>query len=255
MIIISALHNMSRSLGYALLGASTNGRWLVVYFIGGEMTAYLIFKVLRQDFLYWVRFGEVVSLVVSIQSRICVKIITDFTGCLHFRHPFELGGVGFSLSMTWAQIMPFVAMQLYDGKGKDMVTGALVCSFALWLLINTMFFCTIDLSYVNTFFGTMTAPQYTCMLSNTSKEDSAKFDAIFSTRLSFSTNVHEDVKDWVAANVARWNAEGDDWFKIEMIPDEFLPKEVLEAEGGAQRRRNSVSVRETLGFEENVDER
>ena len=37
-----------------------------------------------------------------------------------------------------------------------------------------------------------------------------------------------------------------------MIPDEFLPKEILEAEGGAKRRRrrSSVSLREIVGLRE-----
>jgi len=43
-----------------------------------------------------------------------------------------------------------------------------------------------------------------------------------------------------------------DWFKIELIPDEFLPQAVLEAEGGTnrKRRRSSVSLREMVGLEE-----
>jgi len=62
--------------------------------------------------------------------------------------------------------------------------------------------------------------------------------------------VHKEVKEWVAANVDRWKAEKEDWFKIEKIPDDFLPREVLEAEGGPKRRRSSVSVRELIGLDE-----
>jgi len=40
-----------------------------------------------------------------------------------------------------------------------------------------------------------------------------------------------------------------------LIPDEFLPKDVLEAEGGAKRRRSSVSLREIVGWKENEDRR
>ena len=35
-----------------------------------------------------------------------------------------------------------------------------------------------------------------------------------------------------------------------MIPDEFLPKYVFEAEGGENRRRSSVSLREIVGLRE-----
>ena len=35
------------------------------------------------------------------------------------RHPYELGGTAFSLSMLWAQVMPFVALQLYEKDDEE----------------------------------------------------------------------------------------------------------------------------------------
>jgi len=52
MTMMSALHNISRSTGCALLAASSGGKSLVFYFIGGEMVIYLVYKVLRRDFWY-----------------------------------------------------------------------------------------------------------------------------------------------------------------------------------------------------------
>ena len=46
--------------------------------------------------------------------RVAVKIITDFSGCLHFRHPYEMGGLAFCLSMLWAQIFPFIALDMFE---------------------------------------------------------------------------------------------------------------------------------------------
>jgi len=48
MTIISALHNVSRSLGVALLAASSNNRF-VVYFVGGEIALFLMVKCARGD--------------------------------------------------------------------------------------------------------------------------------------------------------------------------------------------------------------
>ena len=84
----------------------------------------------------------------------------------------------------------------------------------------------------------------------TSKEDSQKFDAVFSNRIDYTKSIHEDVKEWVRENVNQWNRERPGWFNIEIIPDDFLPKEVFEAEGGAKRRRSSVSLREIAGLRE-----
>jgi len=58
--------------------------------------------------------------------------------------------------MVWAQAFPFVALQLYEGDDKDSITIFLIGSFSLWLALNVAFFCTIDLNYLNTFFGTFT---------------------------------------------------------------------------------------------------
>jgi len=139
--------------------------------------------------------------------------------------------------------MPFVALQFYSNEEmKSTVTmTTLVGSFSIWLLLNIIFFRTIDRSYMNTFFGTMTAPQYTCMLYNTAgdDDDETKFDAVFSNRIQFTTSIHGDVKERVASNIERWQAEKPAWFRIELVPDEFLPNAVYEAAGGANRRRSS----------------
>jgi len=134
----------------------------------------------------------------------------------------KLGGFGFSLSMAWAQIMPFVALPFFTHDSKGGITVFLIASLSLWMLLNVVFFLTIDLSYMNTFFGMKTAPQYTCELFATCQEDSGKFDAVFSNRLSYSKNVHEEVKQWVADNVDRWKVEGENWYHPEMMENNFL---------------------------------
>jgi len=245
MTLISSLHNLSRSLGCALLAFSDAE--MALLFIGGEMGLYLVFKILRQDFHYWIPGAPLIA---SFIDRICGKVIMDFTGCLHFRHPYEMGGLGFTLSLIWAQAFPFVALQYFDGDSKDIMTGFLVVSFTAWLVSNIIFFCTIDLSYLNTFFGSMTAAQYTCELYITSKDDFQRFDAVFSNRIQYTKSIHGEVKEWVAENIDQWRSDQPNWFNIAMIPDELLPKDVFEAEGGAKRRRSSVSLREMVGLRE-----
>ena len=245
MTLMSSLHNLSRSLGCALLAFSDANK--VILFIGGEIGLYLVFKIHRQDFLYWVPGAP---LIVSIVERIGLKVIVDFTGCIHYRHPYELGGLGFTMSMVWAQTFPFVALQYFDGEMKDIMTGVLAVNFTAWMVLSIIFFCTIDLSYLNTFFGTKTASQYTCELYLTSNDDYAKFDTVFGTRIQYTKSIHGEVKVWVAANIDKWRRDLPDWFNIEIIPDEFLPKYVFEEEGGAKRRRSSVSLREMVGLRE-----
>ena len=144
------------------------------------------------------------------------------------------------------QIFPFVALQFF--RDNTTITMFLVGSFSLWLILNIVFFCSIDLSYANTFFGTKTAPQYTCEYYSTSEEDFQRWDAVFENRIEYSKNVHTFVLDWVAANIVRWQNEKPGWFKIEKIPDKLMPTDVFEAAGSASRPRSSSSGREFVGI-------
>ena len=253
MTFMSALHNLSRSLGCALLAASDTDN-LVLMFVGGEIGVYLLLKILRQDFYCWPTLSGIFAVVVSFLTRIGVKIIVDFSGCIHFRHPYDLGGLGYLLSVIWSQVFPFVALQLYslgdDDRGSmmDWMTLFLTVSLMLWLVLNVIFFRTIDLGYLNTFFGTKTAPQHTCELFLTSKDDDQKFAAVFTTRIEYTKTIHEEMKEWVAENIHQWRMDQPDWFRVEMIPDEFLPKDVFKAEGGIQRMRSRKSLREIVGL-------
>ena len=151
--------------------------------------------------------------------------------------------------MIWAQIMPFVALSFHEGGNKKQLQTLLMGSLGLWLVLNGLFFCSIERSFVGTFFGTQTAPQYTVELFRTSTSDKAKFRACFKNTRRYINGIEDEVKKWLRENIARFNLEQPEWWKIEMVGDEFLPQFAIEAEGGLRRRRNSVqSVREILGI-------
>ena len=102
------------------------------------------------------------------------------------------------------------------------------------------------MSFLGTFFGTKTGPQYSVELFEIGDEDSVKFFEVFTVRSSYS--IHDEVKQWVANNIVSWKEENPDWFKIGMIPDDFVPYAVVQEEGGAKRRRSSISIREIVGL-------
>jgi len=167
-----------------------------------------------------------------------------------------MGGLMFSLSMLWAQVFPFIALYLVNenesslgGKTMEEVSLVLIGIFILWLVLTITFFCTIDISYIGTFFGTMAGPQYTVELFERGNTDRAKYDAVFKSRLQYTEKIHDQVKKWVAQNVDVWRRDEPEWFNIELIPDEFLPMEIFEEEGGARRRRSSASMSSILGLE------
>ena len=117
------------------------------------------------------------------------------------------------------------------------------------MVLNGLFFCSIERSFVGTFFGTKTGPQYTVELFRKSSTDKAKFRACFKNTRSYINGIEGEVKEWLRENIAKFILEQPEWWKIEMVGDEFLPQFAIEAEGGLRRRRNSVqSVREILGI-------
>jgi len=126
MTLISTLHNLSRSLGCAMLAATA--KKLLLAFFGGEILLLLLFKLARGDFLVHWRIEGAAGVFASLVVRVAEKIIADFSGCLMLRHPVLLGGMAFSLSMLWAQIFPFVALVFFEDDGnKEAITIFLAC--------------------------------------------------------------------------------------------------------------------------------
>ena len=70
------------------------------------------------------------------ETKACFKLAIRalLTTGRTLRHPYELGGLALSLSMVWAQFMPFVAVILYDGDEdvKNAVTTFLADSTITW---------------------------------------------------------------------------------------------------------------------------
>ena len=151
--------------------------------------------------------------------------------------------------MIWAQTMPFIALSFFEERDKEQLETLLLASFGILLVLNGLFFASIERSFVRTFFTRKTAPQYTVELFRTSEDDASKFGVAFDTRLSYTAECKDEVKEWLRENIDRFNLEQPEWWRIDLVGDEFLPQQAIEAEGGARRRRSSVhSVREIIGI-------
>ena len=149
--------------------------------------------------------------------------------------------------------MPFIALHLYKDEDEDNIIKEFLLTFfsislALWLILNIAFFCTIDLSFANTFIGRQTASQCCVMNYQESDDDSQKFWWGFGSRVSYTKSIREEVRTWVGENIAGWIEEKPDWFNVDLIPNDMLPDEVLESAGGAagRRMRSVVSLRELV---------
>ena len=102
MTVNSATLLISKSISLALL-ALIKISYLYM-FLGTEMALYLAYTIVRRDFIYWAPVGPVISFPLSLLMRLFCKVVTDFTGCVDFRHPNELGGLYWSTSLFATQI-------------------------------------------------------------------------------------------------------------------------------------------------------
>ena len=68
MTLISALNNLSRSIGCALLAVAADQKYLY-FFVGGEIILYLMYRLARKDFLYWIRVDGVPGVIISVAAR------------------------------------------------------------------------------------------------------------------------------------------------------------------------------------------
>ena len=76
MTAISTLHNISRSVGCAMM--MTADSILLVWFIGGELTVHFIVKIVRGDFLCFVPVEGLFGHSLSFLWCLVTKIIADF---------------------------------------------------------------------------------------------------------------------------------------------------------------------------------
>ena len=54
-------------------------------------------------------------MLISVVARVIMKMVTDFTGMLHARHPYEMGGEFWLFNMIYTQASVFVVLWLRAG--------------------------------------------------------------------------------------------------------------------------------------------
>ena len=189
-------------------------------------------------------------------THVASKTIVDFTGLIHLRGPKLVGGAMFLALTIEAQVLPFVAFEIYkrsdDVENKldlEELETALRALVGMWAINVLLFFLLIKRKYRKTFWDPQTAWQMVIATFENSDDPFQKMNAIFTNHISMSQRIKKDVIKYMAENWELWEADEDNnWFTpgfIEKIPSEYIPERKVAELGGAQRRRSSVgSVRE-----------
>jgi hypothetical protein len=104
-------------------------------YLVGVMAVYLLYKLARRDFQYWV---PTAGAGVSLLSRVLMKIYTDFSGNPQFRHPNEIGGSVYLLTLFETQGVLVASTIAYSRfySGDDKIDDAPLLT-ALAVLVGT----------------------------------------------------------------------------------------------------------------------
>jgi hypothetical protein len=104
-----AVYSIGQTLSMAVL-AKTRWLWLALYFLADHVV-FILYKLARGDLVYWV---PGLGIPLSLLARFMAKVVADFTGLVHCRHPLELGGIYFFVNTLMHVASWFVAAALYS---------------------------------------------------------------------------------------------------------------------------------------------
>ena len=253
MVGLSAFHVLLKVIGVALL-ASLHARYLA--YLGGEMAAYLVYKALRRDFRLPRPQEEAASRIVAFIHRPIAKLLTDFTALIHNRNSFDLGGLCWTCSLIFGQIVTFVAAFLYtrahslgldddhgdfDPIDPSLLWTVLAALEASFVIVFAVFLFVIERRYVSTFFTTMTGPEYACHTFLIATTDVERH-FILTYHHSYYSSVKGEIRVWLSTNWNKWTVdEKPDWFTphfLASIPEDMLPKDI--SRSTLELRRKSI---------------
>jgi hypothetical protein len=240
MLLYTAGMLLIRCMTIVLLGLM-GGSWAILY-IGADLGLYLLIKVLRGDFWWWLPVGGKAEIVESILGRVNVKIIVDFTSIAHFRHPLDVGGAYwlFGLVLTMVSLPVSQYIYLLSPYVDDNPTD--IASFIVKYIIPTtticlgVFFFIIEKKYLHTFWSTQRGKDLTMAYFLEGESDAMKFE-VFSYSRHHWHSIEGEIKKWVELNWAQWEEQRPEWFTDQLkanVPVEFIPQD------GDARKRESV---------------
>jgi hypothetical protein len=200
--------------------------------VGGAIALYVLYKLVRRDFQVWVpTAGPGVSLLV----RVVTKIYVDFSGNPHFRHPFELGGAVWMLTMFETQGVLVASTIAYSRfySGDDKIDDApLFTAMAVlvgtWALALGTFLLSVNRTHLNTFVSTETGPQFLRRRFDLLAGNDEQRMEIFCNHPSLWAPFADVVQAWVTQQYPTMSVQP--WFTPEvkaLIPSALMPPAVL----------------------------
>ena len=254
---------------FAALVLSVGPQFMGLY-IAGDICLYLLIKLLRSDLRYSLNLSGSVSWVASLFVRVGIKMIVDFTCIFHFRSPFEMGGLVWTMSIFVSHALLHAAghlySELYDGANKmpySLLMPVLVGFELFFVLSFAGFILYMNRAFLGTFYSSFTGPQFACWRFMTSTSDEATFE-IFACHPAYYESIRDEVVSWITQEQDKWELDRPAWLddrKLAMIPPSLRKKGMKEAiddskvSPTAVKRSNSFGGAEGVGLEDALKEK
>ena len=244
MFLATIAHVTSTSVGMAMLIAVSLSS--AALYALASMCVYLLYRTCRGDFHYWLPGEGKWGYVASFIPRVGVKILVDYTGIIQMRHPMEVGGLYFTLSLLQAQVASVVFAILYvDESAADTLDADTVYAFAasvpaIWACSYLMFLASVNEGYIQTFVDTKSAIQYNVDLFKDPRASDQQRAGVATTTRIYWHSVEEEMRTYFANDWDRWEQEQPSWFTpgfISTLPLDMLPSDVADEEMSARRSR------------------
>jgi hypothetical protein len=198
MFVFHAAHVLSKAVAMGAL-ANTCWWWLVVY-MSFDMGLYMLYKIARRDFWYWPPATGVGSAVIV---RGLVKVLVDFSGCVHFRNPLDLGGAYWMFNAVMSQLSCIVSVVLYDryfvGDAKisgPFLYGTVGALGAVWLVAFCAFLLIIKREYVHTFVSLQSGSDYIVSSFRNNVDEARRIRIFYFNELMWES-IRPAVRAWV----------------------------------------------------------
>jgi hypothetical protein len=237
MMLLSAGMLFIRCTTIVLFGLM-GGSWVFLY-IGADLGLYMLVKILRGDFWYWIPLGGNMEIGSSILIRVIIKIIVDFTSMMQFRHPNEVGGVywlfGLVLTMVSLPVSIYIASPYIEEKANDIASSIVQYIIPITTLCFAVFFLNIERKYWHTFWSIQTSKDYSMAYFLEGESDEIKIEVFGNSRHQW-VSIEGELGKWVESNWAKWEEEKPEWFTDVIkatVPVDFIP-----ADGDARRRES-----------------
>jgi hypothetical protein len=216
----SALLLLMRSFSAALLALVSKSYFL--YFLVGDISLYLGYKLARGDFLHWLPVDGVVGGFLSCALRIFEKVATDYTGLVQTRASGALGGIYWSASMAVAILTCFAAIVVYfrETEKEDVVfeestawraAGSLS---GCWAVVFVAFLVCMKAEYRGSFFSWETGNDWAMSFFLKGDTDAKRIKPLRLNKKKWQ-KIRGEVKEWVLETWEEWEEEQPKWFTEE----------------------------------------